>query len=284
MNIFNNREIATAIWLILIFIFMLIKRDIRKSLLKVIKAFFQLKILFSIFLMIVYTTGIIIVLYLVWIWDTSLLKDSVVWFLFTGILMSFNLITSTRDEKLFRKIIIDNIKIVIIIEFIVNTYTFSLVGELILIPFVTFIIILEVVAKTNKKYSSVAKLMNGLQIIIGLFILIYAISNVVSDYKNFGSLDTLRNFLLAPLLTISFLPFIYFMVLFTTYELLFIRLNCGYEKSKELKNYAKRKIIKYCLMSLKKVKKAMKMNTNNLMHIRDKKDVDEMIKSYKDQT
>ncbi|MCK4395841.1 hypothetical protein KAW96_04515 [candidate division WOR-3 bacterium] len=283
MNIFNNREIAAAIWLLLIFIFMLIKREIRKSLLNVIKAFFKIKILSSIFLMVAYTAGIVIVLYLMNIWSASLLKDTVVWFCFTGILLSFNLITSTKDENLFRKIVIDSIKIVIIIEFIVNTYTFSLVGELILIPFVTFIIILEVVAKTDKKYSSVAKLMNGLQIIIGLFVLIYAISNVVSDYKNFGSLDTLRNFLLAPLLTISFLPFIYFMALFTTYELLFIRLNCGYEKSKELKNYAKRKIIKHCLLSLKKVKKALNMNTYDLIHIRNEEDVDKMIKAYNDQ-
>jgi len=278
MNLFNNREIATAIWLLVIFILMLFKRDIRKSLLDVINAFFKIKILSSIFLMIAYTTGIVFVLYQINFWNTSLLKDTVVWFCFTGILMSFNLVTSDTDQNLFRKIIVSNIKIVIIIEFIVNTYTFSLVGELILIPVVTFIVILEVVAKTDEKDSSVAKLMNGLQIIIGIVILIFAISNVVSDYKNFGSLDTLRNFLLAPLLTISFLPFIYFMVLFATYELLFTRLNLGYEKSKKLKRYAKRKIIQHCLLSLKKVKKALNMNTYNLMHIRNEEDVDKMIK------
>ena len=278
MNLFNNREIAIAIWLLVIFILMLFNWDIRKSLLEVIKAFFKIKILYSIFLMIAYTTGIVFVLYQINFWNISLLKDTVVWFCFTGILMSFNLVTSDTGQNLFRKIIVCNIKLVIIIEFLVNTYTFSLVGELILIPVVTFIVILEVVAKTDEEYSSVAKLMNGLQIIIGVIILIFAISNVVSDYKNFVSLDTLRNFLLAPLLTISFLPFIYFMVLFATYELLFTRLNLGYEKSKKLKRYAKREIIKQCLLSLKKVNKASSMNTYNLMHIKNEKDVDKMIK------
>lgn len=281
MNIFNNREIAIAIWLILIFIFMLVKRDIRKSLLNIIRAFFKMKILFSIFFMSAYTTGIVIVLYLVKLWNTSLSKDSVIWFCFIGILMSYNSVTSTKNKNFIRKIIINNIKIVMIIEFILNTYTFSLAVELTIIPFVTLIAILEVVAKTDKKYSSVAKLMSGLQIIIGAVILIYAIINVVYDYKNFGSLDTLRKFLLAPLLTISFLPFIYFIVLFATYEILFIRIDLGYEKSKELKNYAKKKIIKHCLLSLKKVKKALNTNTCNLMHIRNEEDVDEMIKAYK---
>jgi len=281
MNLFNNREIATAIWLLVIFVIMLFKRDIRKSLSDVIKAFFKIKILSSIFLMIAYITGIVFVLYQINFWNTSLLKDTVVWVCFTGILLSFNLATSDTDQNLFRKIIINNIKIIIIIEFIVNTYTFSLVGELILIPVVTFIVILEVVAKTDEKYSSVAKLMHGLQIIIGIVILIFAISNVVSDYKNFGSLDTLRNFLLAPLLTISFLPFIYLMILFATYELLFTRLNSGYEKNKKLKRYAKRKSIQHCLLSLKNVKKALNMNTYNLTYIRNKEDVDKMIKDFK---
>ncbi|KAF5415894.1 MAG: hypothetical protein C5S48_04570 [Candidatus Methanogaster sp.] len=270
-----------TVWLLVIFVLMLFKRDIRKSLLEVIKAFFKIKILSSIFLMIAYTTGIVFVLYQINFWNTSLLKDTVVWFCFAGILMSFNLVTSDTDQNLFRKIIVNNIKIVIIIEFIVNTYTFSMVGELILILVVTFIVILEVVAKTDEKYSSVAKLMNGLQIIIWIVILIFAISNVVSDYKNFGSLDTLRNFLLAPLLTISFLPFIYLMILFATYELLFTRLNLGYEKNKKLKRYAKRKSIQHCLLSLKKVKKASNMNTYNLTYIRNEEDVDKMIKDLK---
>ncbi len=283
MSLFNNREIASAVWLLVIFAFLLGKRDIRKSLFNVIKSLFHIKILSSIFIMMAYTTGIVIALYLVKLWNISLLKDTVVWFCFTGVVMSFNLVTSREDENLFRKIIIDNIKIVIIIEFLVNTYTFSLVGELVFIPFMTLIVMLDVVAKTDKKYLAVAKLMSRLQIIIGLVILIYATSNAISDYKNFGSLDTMKNFLLAPLLTISFLPLIYFILLFAAYESLFIRLNLGYEKGKKLKNYARRKIIKQCLFSLKKIKKASNMNIYNLMHIRNEKDVDDMVKAYKGQ-
>lgn len=281
MNLFNNREIATAIWLLVIFILMLFERNIRKSILDVFKAFFKIKILSSIFFMIAYTAGIVFVLCQINFWNISLLKDTVVWFCFTAIVICLNLVTSETDQNLFRKVIVDTIKIVTIIEFIVNTYTFSLVGELVLIPVVTFIVILGVFAKTDEKYSSVAKLTNGLLIIIGIVILIFVISNVVSDYKNFVSLDTLRKFLLPPLLTILFLPFIYFMVLFSTYEQLFVQLNLGYEKSKKLKRYAKREIIKDCLLSLKKVKKASNMNIYNLKHIRNEEDVDKIIKDLK---
>jgi len=281
MNIFNNREIATAIWLLVIFILMLVIREVRKSLSDLVKAFFKMEILLLVFLMVTYNIGILIILNLLDLWNISLLKDFVIWFCFTAFLMIYNAITSTKNENLLRKLIIDNIKIVIIFEFFVNTYTFSLVGELVLIPIVTIIVISEVIAKTDKKYNSVVKLMRGLQIIIGTGILIYAVSKAISDYKNFGSLETLRNFLLAPMLTISLLPFIYFAVLFSTYELLLIQLNLGFEKSKALKCYAKRKTIRYFQLNLSKLKKALNVNTFNLMHIRNKKDVDEMIKSYK---
>jgi hypothetical protein len=211
---------------------MLFNRGLRKSILDVFKAFFKIKILSSIFFMIAYTAVIVFVLYQINFWNISLLKITFVWFCFTAIVMCVNSVTSETDQNLFRKVIVDTIKIVIIIEFIVNAYTFSLVVELVLIPVVTFIVISEVFAKTDEKDSSFAKLMNGLLIIIGIVILIFVISNVVSDYKNFVSLDTLRKFLLPPLLTILFLPFIYFIVLFSTYEQLFVQLNSGYEKAK----------------------------------------------------
>ena len=123
--------------------------------------------------------------------------------------------------------------------------------------------------------------MNGLQIVIGVIILIYVISRVVSDYKNFISLNTLRDFLLAPLLSVAFSPFVYLFLLFTQYELLFIRLKLGKEKSKELKKYAKIRIIKYCLLSPKKIRKILK--NHDLIYIERKEDIDKIIKGIKNQ-
>lgn len=284
MNNFTNREIAIAIWVFLIFILILFKREIRIQLFNLLKLFFKTKIVTSIVLMITYTAGIIFLLKMVNFWNISLLKDTVYWFCFAGAVTSFNFVISKEDQNLFRKIIIDNVKIVIIIEFIVNTYTFSLGVELFLIPFLILItIITEVSTKKDDEYSSVAKLMQGLQTIIGVIILIFAMSNVISDYKSLGSLDTLKSFLLPFILYILFFPFIYFFSLFVNYGQLFSRLDLGCEKSKKLKRHAKIKIIQHCLFSLKKVKKALDMNIYNLMAIRNEEDVEEMIKVYKNQ-
>jgi hypothetical protein len=281
MNLFNNREIAIAVWILVIFIILLFIRGIRESLKDLVKVLFHRKILILVLSIIVYTVGITFVLYLLNFWNISLLKDTILWLCFSGIVICFRYVSSKEDENLLRNIIIDNIKIVIIIEFIANFFTFSLAAELVLIPFMAFIAGLDVIAKTDKKNISVVRLLNGLQIIIGLFIFIYAFSQAIADYKNIVNLDTLKSFLLAPLLAVLFSPFVYFMALLVKYELLFLRLEMGCEKSKKLKNYAKKKIILYCLLSLKKTKKALNMKTYNLMLIRNKDDVDEMVKAYR---
>jgi len=281
MNLFNNREIAIAVWILVIFIILLFIRGIRKSLKDLVKVLFHRKILILVLSIIVYTVVITFVLYLLNFWNISLLKDTILWLCFSGIVICFRYVSSKEDENLLRNIIIDNIKIVIIIEFIANFFTFPLAAELVLIPFMAFIAGLDVIAKTDKKNISVVRLLNGLQIIIGLFIFIYAFSQAIADYKNIVNLDTLKSFLLAPLLAVLFSPFVYFMALLVKYELLFLRLEMGCEKSKKLKNYAKKKIILYCLLSLKKTKKALNMKTYNLMLIRNKDDVDEMVKAYR---
>jgi hypothetical protein len=238
MDTFNNREIAIAIWFVVILCFILFKREFRKSLLGLLITAFQTKILILIILMMFYTFWMVFVLYKISLWNIFLLKDTIIWFFFTGIAMTFDLVPSRENVNVFRKIIIDNIKIVIIIEFIANMYTFPLVVELFLIPSLTLIIGFEIVTKKDKRNESIAKLMSGLQIVIGLIILIYNVSKAVSDYKNFASLNTLRDFLLAPLLSFLFLPLVYIFLKFSKDKLLFRRIIWWF---KEKLNFVKKK-------------------------------------------
>jgi hypothetical protein len=286
MNFFNNREIVMVFWALVIFILVLITRDRRelirrKSFLDAFKGHKKgiFEVFFSLVCMIGYTAVIVCILYQINFWNISLLKITFFWFC-SGIVMCVNTVTLETDQNVFRKIISDNIKITIIVVFIVNFYTFSLVIEFFLVPIVTCIMLYNVFAEKDEKNSNIVDLMNGLQFIIVLIILICFIDNVVSDYKNFVSLDTLRKFLLPPSLTILFLPFIYVLVLFSTYEQLFVQLNSGNTKSKKLKRYAKRKIIQHCLFSVKEVKKLLN-SSYNFKYIKNKEYVDNMIKDSK---
>lgn len=282
MNTINNREIATGIWLIIIFIFVLTKINFRKSLISLLKSFFKIKIITFFIIITAYTSFIVIILYIFNFWNLSLLKDTIIWFCFIGIVISINSITSEDYDNLFKKIIIDNIKLVIIFEFIFNIYTFPLLVELFFVPFITFIVLLDTVAsKDSKRNKVLLKILKILQFLIGLSVLAYSIYKIINDFKNFMTLSTLKDFLLVPILTISFIPLIYFLVLFTSYEQIFMRLNLGYKKDKKLKNYTKKEIIKYCLINLKKVNTILRNNIHEIMFIKNNLGVENLINALK---
>lgn len=123
VNTFNNRKIATAILLLVIFVLILLKEDIRRLVFNTVKMIFDLKILTPMLLMAVYTIGIVYILSQINIWDTSLVKDTIYWLFFTGIVLMSNFITSREAQNLFRKTLIESLKIVMIIEFIVLIHT-----------------------------------------------------------------------------------------------------------------------------------------------------------------
>ena len=276
-EIFNNREIATGIWLVAALLFGLSNKKIRKSLFKVIRAFLRTKILYWLVLMVLYTIGLVAALKVIDFWNLNLLKNTILWFCFTGITSTFELVTLKNHEGTFRKLVIANIKLVVIIEFLVNTYTFSLLAEIAIIPIATFIAMLDAVARSDKKYSAVARLTTGLQALIGIAVLVLAIFKAISDYGNLLSIESLRSLLLPPALSVLFSPFIYLMLLFSTYELLFVRLKIGPYKDKTLRQYAKRRITVHVGLSLRKVKEFLRNKAIDLMKIQSRSDVDKML-------
>jgi len=280
LNVFNNREIATIIWLSILFIYMILNKKIRASIFDVIKSFCHWKILAPVFLMIMYICGIIVFLYQIGFWNTDLLKDSIIWACLTGLVMLMNSVSS-KENNYFRKTIMDNLKVVIIIEFLVNAYTFSLIGELIFLPFITLVVMTQIVAKMDEQYAKVEKFLGWVQSYIGIILLIFILKNVVSNFSTFANLDTLREFLLAPILTFAVLPFIYVFAVVAAYELLFIRLDLGLTKTKKLKNYAKIKIIRYCSLNLRMVRDLLTHHAHTLMRIKTKEDVDKILESFK---
>jgi len=278
---FNNREIAIAFWVLVFLPLALTKANIRKSLASVLRSFFRPKIFVSVTLMILYTAVAVILLHAVDMWNVSLLKDTIVWFCVIAMAMMMRFVTSDNVENIFQKILTDSIKIVIILEFLVNTYTFSLPVELVIVPVLTVIAMLDAFASSDKQYSMVAKLAQGVQIVIGFLILAIALTRAISHLHNLKTLDTVRSIALAPLLSLLFSPFLYVMVLSSKYELVFLRLDLGMEKERGLKRYARCRILLYAGLSLRKLQHILKNNTADLMHIQTKADVDRLVRQSK---
>lgn len=107
--------------------------------------------------MVLYTGAAVMLLAAIGLWNVSLLKDTIVWLCVNAMAMMMRIITSDDAENIFRKILTDSFKIVIVLEFLVNTYAFSLPTEFVFVPILTLLAMVDVFVRSDEKYSAVAK-------------------------------------------------------------------------------------------------------------------------------
>ena len=82
VNLLNNREIATATWLLIGLALRLSQNTIRESMLGVVRTFFHHKLLATITCMALYTSAVVFTLFLLEFWNATILKDTIFWFCF----------------------------------------------------------------------------------------------------------------------------------------------------------------------------------------------------------
>ncbi len=232
--------------------------------------------------MLVYISLVVFAAYTMHLWDISLLKDTIIWTLGTAFIMFVNINKVNKESKYFKKVLLDNVKLVVLLAYIINLYVFNFVVEFLLVPVLFFIGALLAVSDTKKEYKPVKTLLQILVAIYGISLIIFAIVQVIGDFKDFATLYNLKDFLLSPLLTVSFLPFVYFLALYATYESLFVRVDIFLrDQKKELIRFTKRQILCTCLFNLKKLNRLSKNCATQLMSVENKADVVRFTRQFK---
>lgn len=279
---FNTRELASAFWLLIFSAWVLHKPDIRRTICRVGQSFCHLKILVPIFLMSAYVWAIIAGLNAIGIWQADLLKDTIIWFCFGAVAMLMRYVTANRPGIAFRETMIDSLKVVIVVEFLVNTYTFPLAVELALVPLLTLVAVLGAVADTKKEYLAVSKALKGVQAILGITILVAAASRAWADWQNLETLATLRSVALAPILSVSLLPFLYLIVLYAKYEIVFVRLDFSNTMPPGLKRYVRMRIFMHAGLHLGRLENLLDGHMADLAFSRTESEVDQTLLKAKD--
>jgi hypothetical protein len=146
-----------------------------------------------------------------------------------------------------------------------------------LIPFIAFIAGMDAIAKMDEKYSVVSKFTAFIQVAFGLVISSSAIVRAIQDYQSLETIDSIRQVALAPILSISLIPYIYIFVVYSNYEQIFVRLEFRHEKENEIIRYAKWRIVKYLGISPKKIREFLHAHPVELLNIRTRDDVDKLI-------
>ncbi|MBK7969370.1 MAG: hypothetical protein IPK08_10745 [Bacteroidetes bacterium] len=134
-------------------------------------------------------------------------------------------INKAIDTKYFKKLLADSLKWTLLIEFLINFHTFSLIIEILIFPFMLFIVTMQVFSETDKQYEAVNKLFTGILSMIGILIFLYSLILAIYKSNEFFTFGNLNEFLLPVYMTILLMPFLYVIALFIQYESLFVRLR-----------------------------------------------------------
>jgi hypothetical protein len=246
MDVFNNREIALAIWIAVLAVWVVTKGrkspSLRKAFGNLINAFAARPILMSLGLMTAYIGFLVYGLYEVGLWDMGQLKNTIVWSASVAGASLFRISQIAEDRDYFRDTVKDNLKLVVFLEYIIGYFTLDLWIELLIVPFVVTIGGMHAIAKSDPKYRLVEKTLNGLLTLFGGFLIIHAVYGVITNFSSFARVETLTDFALPPVMTFLFLPFLFVVSLYVNYENAFAKVRFVIADP-ALRFYAKRRAI-----------------------------------------
>ena len=253
MSILSTREWATLIWGCIFMLYVLCHREIRKSLWNVIVIFFgkKLRILWEIILL--YVLTITIVFCYLPIWENIYIKDIIIWFLFSGLIYCMNAVSSEADETYIKKILKENLKFTMILEFFMSTFTFNIWIELAIIPVITIITVMNVIAERKEEYKSVHKLLDSVLAIAGFWIFYETIKIGINEYKQLNIISTLVSFMIPIVYLILIIPLEYLLELYSKYEVLFLRMTFKEEKDKRIRLHHRIAVLRECNFSVRKI-------------------------------
>jgi hypothetical protein len=248
--IFNNREIALLFWIALIVLAVLLSK-LRKSLVPIFKILTGKMFLIIFSLIGAYLYGIILLLQNLEVWQSSNLKDVLFWLFSVGLILVFK-INEAKSKAYLKGIFLSAIKWTILLEFIVNLYSFSLLTEIIILPVLVFLAMTQAVAEMDEKHKMVSKFLQNVIAVAGLLIFSFSLYKTVINFDAVLTFQNLVVFLLPSTITIFFIPFVYFLALYSTYESYFIHLDFMTVKKDKVKE-TKKLILRIANINLDKL-------------------------------
>lgn len=257
MDIFSTRELATAFWVgaILIAVGMAIvtNKKIRQGFIGVLKCFFNRKLrkLWEIYFLYI---GIITLMFSRFpIWKNIYLKDIILWTLFSGLTICMNAVAGEADEKYISKVLKDNIRFIVVTEFLLSTFTFSFWVELIIIPITTVIVLFDTVAEHKSDAIAVHKLLQDVMAFAGLCVILQTVRVGILEYRELNVINTLVSFFIPIVYLLLVTPLEYAFELYSKYEMLFIQVHFKEPSDKMVRRKRHLKVIKVCGLSVKRI-------------------------------
>lgn len=215
----NNRELAFLVWAAVFIGYISTKKTKREAFGRLIRAFLNPKIVGSLALMALWIGLCVYALAFIGWWNPGNLKSTLIWSVTFAFVTMLDVNRITEESTFFRKMARDTVSATVVVTFIAELYSFSLFVELLLIPFLAFVTVFQVLSERKPEHAAVHKLSSAILIIAGLLYFSYGIYGAAKNLDDFSTWNNLREFFVPIFLSLLFLPFIYAMSVFVSYEM-----------------------------------------------------------------
>lgn len=166
----SNCDIAFLLWFGVAVIVLLAWRTGRESVLGILGAL-RGKLLVVALLQALYFALVIAGGQTAGIWNTSLLKETLAWFVLAGIPLLFRFPETYETRGFYRRATRRLVGIAVAMEFLIGLTAFSLGAELLLLPVALILGVLSAVAGTKSEYKQAKRLFDGALVVLGLIVI-----------------------------------------------------------------------------------------------------------------
>ena len=244
MNIFSSREIAVAFWTVAILTLALSVKGVRESAFGLVRQALLSKLILIWLSLAAYAVILVLGLRELGLWTIELLKDTLIWFGFGALAYPFQFHNPQKTPRVIRVLVRDSLSVLIIVEVLVETYTFSLPIELIIVPTVTLIAMMGAVAEMREEHKTVAKVLGNVQALVGFVLIAIVVRRAAID-PGHSFVAALLSSLIIVVLSLATWPFICFLRLFFAYEDMLWRIGWKKNVSRVFKHFSAFRILRH---------------------------------------
>ncbi len=205
----NSREKAIIIWAAMLVSFAAYKSDgLGSSLGAVLRSIFLTKLAFLFGAAAAYCAAFVLAGNKLGLWHTSAIKETVYWFFGSGVVLTGSAVTARDDPDFVRKLVRRAVRFTLIVEFLVAFYVFPLAVELLIVPFILLFVGVQVVAENDPTLASAKLVTDAVLITFGFGLMLWVAVEAATSPHALLTRENAEDLLLAPVLTLAFVPYL----------------------------------------------------------------------------
>jgi hypothetical protein len=224
-----------------------------------------------------YTYAIVGMLAAADLWTVAQLKDTVLWFVVSGIALVFAAVDGAKQANFWAGTVVDQLKALVFLEYLAAESSWSLPVELIVFPVLVGMAMMQAVAGMRKEHKALAKVLAFVLGAVTLAIVADGIGVTAGRIAVGETREIGRSLMLAPVLTVLSIPYLYVYMLAVLYDELLWRIAYRNPGGKRFARQAASRIMFAGHLRLFRLHTFLRANALPLLGLADKAALDELL-------